>query len=173
MKRTWMVFTTLVVAIVLFGALGLAVARSPGRHIKDWRSIVSSYIAYKGWSEQMTIAQAVKAHAPRNFTKKLNLFTYGEAPYYMVNQTPSNHNGSRPLPYPPKEVWCVLLQQQTAGDDTYFLIFANLHEDMYMAEWIVHQDECCEGEPSPLSQAFLDNVAGLGCDLDLANVAVQ
>ena len=44
MKRTWMMLTTLVVAVVLIGALALAVARSPGRHTVDWRSIVTSYI---------------------------------------------------------------------------------------------------------------------------------
>jgi hypothetical protein len=173
MKRTWIVFVTLIMAIVLIGVLVLALARSPGRHTVTWRSIVTSYIEYQGWGKQVTIAQAVKARAPYNFTKELNLFTYGEAPYYMVNETSSSYNGSRPIPYPPKEVWCVLLQQQTSGNDTFSLIFANLHEDMYMAEWIVHQCECSESEPPPLSQAFLDDIASLGCDLDLTNLPVE
>jgi hypothetical protein len=50
--------------------------------------------------------------------------------------------------------------------DTYFVIFANLHQDMYNAQWIIH-----EGEKVPFSQTFLDRVASFGCDLDLSDLS--
>lgn len=73
---------------------------------------------------------------------------------------------SRPIPYPPAEVWCVLLK--LTSEDTYFVVFANLHMDMYNAQWIIH-----EGEKSPFSQTFVERVASFGCDLDLAYLSVK
>jgi len=70
---------------------------------------------------------------------------------------------SRPIPYPPTEVWCVLLK--LASEDAYSVVFANLHMDMYNAQWIIH-----EGEKAPFTQGFLEHVASLGCDLDLSGL---
>jgi hypothetical protein len=75
-----------------------------------------------------------------------------------------HYKGSHPIPYPPKEVWCVLLKL-TPPEDAYFIVFANLHQDMYNAQWIVH-----EGEKAPFSQTFLKHIADLGCDLGLTQL---
>ncbi len=185
MKRTWMVLTTVVVAAVFVIALALALARSPGRRVVDWRSAVTDYLAYKGWTRDATIKQAVKARAPYKFTEEMNLSTYGEGPHYTADTSssfnrnvttpyPTKENGAetansfrigRPIPYPPTEVWCVLLQRRTTEGDTFHFIFANLHEDMYNAEWIIHV-----GEQAPFSPTFLERVASLNCDLDLLNL---
>ncbi len=202
MKRTWMAFTALVVAVMLIVGLTLALAHSPGRNPATWEDVTYSYIKQRGWTwgQQVTIKQAVKARTPDNFTQDSNFHTYSAAsPYYTVDETASSDQNSRPgayaagdlitetilstpgyngpstattssgfrmgrpIPYPPTEVWCVLLK--LASTDTYFVVFANLHQDMYNAQWIIH-----EGEKSPFSQTFLERVASLGCDLDLANL---
>lgn len=202
MKRTWMVFTTLVVAIVLIIGLTLTVNHSPGRNPATWEDITESYVKQRGWTlgQQVTIEQAVKARAPGNFTHKMNFHTYSAAsPYYTVDEaasndqssrsvpyvasdritettlnTPSYHDPSttttsssfrmgRPIPYPPTEVRCVLLK--LVSEHTYVVVFASLHQDMYHAQWIIH-----EGEKAPFSQMFLDRVASFGCDLDLSNL---
>lgn len=202
MKRTWMVFTTLVMAIVLISGLTLALARSPGRNPATWENVTDSYIKQRGWTSgrEVTIEQTVKARTPGNFTEEMNFHTYSDAsPYYTVDETASSGQNSRPsayaasnlitetilstpsyndpstattssgfrmgrpIPYPPTEVRCVLLK--LASTDTYFVVFANLHQDMYNAQWIVH-----EGEKTPFSQTFLDRIASFGCDLDLSNL---
>ena len=102
-----------------------------------------------------------------NLTKETTLSTYSNNPNsYTTGATSGGYIGSRPIPYPPTEVWCVLLK--LSSEDTYFVVFANLHQDMYNAQWIVH-----EGERAPFSQVFLERVASFGCDLDLANLPVQ
>ncbi len=200
MKRSWLVLTTLIVAVVLMGGLMLTLIHSPGRNPETWENVTGSYVKQRELvlGQQITIKQAVKAYAPGNFTQDMNFHTYSEAsPYYAVDETTGSDAStrsvpysltdltpeptlltqsntpytatsggfrtSRPIPYPPTEVWCVLLK--LAAEDTYFVVFANLHMDMYNAQWIIH-----EGEKSPFSQAFLDHVASLGCDLDLANL---
>lgn len=202
MKRTWMVFTTLALAVVLIGGLILALARSPGRNPETWEDITQSYIKHRGWTlgQQVIIEQAVQARTPSHFTPEMNFHTYGGALcYYAVDETSDSYPStrsvpylasdlttgtllnpysnspysstttgsgfrtSRPIPYPPTEVWCVLLK--LASEDTYSVVFANLHQDMYNAQWIIH-----EGEKAPFSQAFLDRVASFGCDLDLSHL---
>jgi hypothetical protein len=202
MKRSWLVLTTLVVAVVLIGGLAIALAHSPGRDTETWKDITESYVRQRGWvlGRQVTIEKAVKARKPDNFTQDMNFHTYGDAPhYYAVDETSGGYKsthavpypagdlatetplstyspysstagttggsyiGSRPIPYPPTEVWCVLLK--LASEDTYFVVFANLHMDMYNAQWIVH-----EGEKAPFSQIFLDRVTSFGCDLDLSDL---
>jgi len=200
MKRTWLVLTTLVVAVVLIVGLAVALAQSPGRNPETWEDITDSYVRHRGSNlgRLIRVERAVQARTPSNFTEALNFHTYGDAPhYYAVDETSSSDSSSwpkpyiagasmtettllaqsnnpysstatgggfrtsRPIPYPPTEVWCVLLK--LASEDTYFVVFANLHQDMYNAQWIIH-----EGEKAPFSQAFLDRVASFGCDLDLS-----
>ncbi len=202
MKRTWVVFITLVVAVVLIVGLTLALAHSPGRNPATWEDITDSYIRQRGWTlgQQVIIEQVAKARTPGNFTQGMNFHTYSDvSPHYTVDETASSYQSSRPspyiagdritdtvlntpgysapsttttsgsfrmgrpIPYPPTEVRCVLLE--LVSEDTYFVVFANLHQDMYNAQWIIH-----EGEKSPFSQAFLERVASFGCDLDLANL---
>lgn len=202
MKKTWMVFTTLVMAIVLISGLTLALAHSPGRNPATWENVTDSYIKQRGWTlgQQVTIEQAVKARTPGNFTEEMNFHTYSDAaPHYIVDETASSYQSSRPIPYvasdritdtilntpsyndpsttttsssfrigrpipyPPTEVRCVLLK--LASTDTYFVVFANLHQDIYNAQWIIH-----EGEKAPFSQTFLERVASFGCDLNLSDL---
>ncbi len=200
MKRTWLVFTTLVVTAALIAGLLLALARSPGRNPATWENVTDGYIRHRGANLErlIVIEQAVRARRPSNFTSDMNFHTYSDAsPHYAVDETAGSDKStrsvlyslidltpeptlltqsntpytatsggfrtSRPIPYPPTEVWCVLLK--LAAEDTYFVVFANLHMDMYNAQWIIH-----EGEKAPFTQGFLERIASFGCDLDLANL---
>lgn len=48
MKRTWMMFTTLVMAVVLIGGLMLALVHSPGQNPETREDVTESYIKYGG-----------------------------------------------------------------------------------------------------------------------------
>ncbi len=43
----------------------------------------------------------------------------------------------RPLPYPPNDVWCAKLGSPDPDAPT--VVLAVLHQDMYNAEWVVHE----------------------------------
>jgi hypothetical protein len=45
--------------------------------------------------------------------------------------------GLSPLPFPPTDVWCVLLKG--GGPPAGQVVFVTLHKDLYNADWIVHQ----------------------------------
>ena len=45
--------------------------------------------------------------------------------------------GSRPMPYPPNDLWCAQLSSPDPTAPT--VVLAGLHQDMYNAEWVVHE----------------------------------
>lgn len=68
------------------------------------------------------------------------------------------NNGLRALPYPPKEVWCVVLK---GGEPGARVIFVALHSDLYNAAWIVH-----EPDGAPGSRELAGALSEIGCDLE-------
>jgi hypothetical protein len=65
--------------------------------------------------------------------------------------------GGRALPFPPKDLWCVLLNEEGGNGRVVYLA---LHEDMYNADWIVH-----ESAGTPLDVVLTARLAAVGCDL--------
>jgi hypothetical protein len=72
-------------------------------------------------------------------------------------------DGRMPLPFPPTEVWCVLLDVQPLTEEAapeHAIIFVAQHRDIYNADWLVH-----EGETAPFSPALVESLSRIGCDL--------
>ncbi len=70
--------------------------------------------------------------------------------------------GQRPLPYPPVDLWCALLGQESAASRS--IVFLALHQDMYNADWVLH--EGAKDPPAPEAAAVLSEV---GCELGLGH----
>ena len=157
MKKTLFAIIALLVSVVLIVTLALALTNSPGRRVAGWQTAVDAYITHKGGVD---VLDAVEARAPEHFTQATDLHTYAPGPYYVVDDPLGEHNGSKPLPYPPEDVRCVLLQE--SDTETHQLIFAAYHVDLYSAEWVIHEDG-----HAPFSQATHNLLAQLGCALDL------
>jgi hypothetical protein len=64
------------------------------------------------------------------------------------------------LPFPPEEVWCVLLKGQPRDR---VVLVARHHREPYYTEWITHQ-----GPGEPFDQPVLETLSALGCDLAIA-----
>jgi hypothetical protein len=100
--------------------------------------------------------------------------TYGKGTFYRsdaryVRRTPtpglfglSTRMSLRPLPYPPTEVWCVLLRlgngESGSSNVASRVVFVVLHQDLYNAAWVVH-----EAEMLSLSSDLEADLAELGC----------
>jgi len=126
-------------------------------------SVLYSYLGYRNSTTQQLapIQQMVEATRPGNFTPEMSKATFGSGPYYRTtfSDRPIGDQGSRAIPYPPVEVWCVLLRQ---SDSTLpRVVFYAQHQDMYNADWIVHEPAA---ETLPELQASL---AAVGCKLIL------
>ena len=63
------------------------------------------------------------------------------------------------LPYPPAEVWCVVVRR--AGQTQPGLVFLAQHQDLYFIEWVVH-------EPTAQTLPELNaSLAAVGCNVTL------
>ena len=125
------------------------------------------------------VRQIVHAARPWNLTPQVSKATFGNSVYYQTTygyNTPggvgsratatpwprefsSQRNAVRPLPFPPVDVWCVLLRQ--AGEASPGAVFVAQHQDLYNADWILHEPAA---ESLPELSAILSSV---GCDLAL------
>lgn len=119
------------------------------------------------------VKQISPASRPRHFTSAMSGPSYGDSPYYRTTnhyQEPaipsltapdatSIHffsESGRPLPFPPERLWCALLDP---GDlVARRLVFVALHQDLYNADWIVHEAQA--GASSADLASALDR---LGC----------
>jgi hypothetical protein len=132
-------------------------------------------------TQSLSVHRFIQASRPWNFTPQMSAATWGDSAYYRTTHgywvTPVSTSfllwgsptrsvdnltyaggGPRPLPFPPIELWCVLLRQE--GQASPVIVLLALHEDLYNADWILH-------EPSGDAQAVAAHLAQVGCELDL------
>ncbi len=126
---------------------------------------VQTYVFFKHttMSQTLTINQYVWASMPQNFRAEMSRDSFGNAYYYQTTQhfaqavqptatrpataTPfgavspysvsTAYLSGRPLPYPPTDLWCV--QLNSPDPSAPHVVLAALHQDMYNAEWVVHE----------------------------------
>jgi hypothetical protein len=172
------------IALVMLVPLALVIivalsAYKPGPPDKVVTAVYG-YLRYQESSSQQAAAvqQIVHAGRPQNLTLQMSKATFGDSVYYQTTYgfdapgglgsrataTPwprefsSQRGGVRPMPFPPVDVWCVLLRQ---ADKAQRVVFVAEHQDLYNADWILH-------EPSAESQPELNAIlSSVGCDLVL------
>lgn len=139
----------------------------------DARAELNRYLEYQYGRSGIRPAarEIVLASRPGRFTAAMSGASYGDSPYYRTTNhyrgpTAEEQPGAtsihffsesgRPLPYPPVRLWCVLLD---LGDlAARRLVLVALHQDLYNADWIVHE-AAADGRNAELNAA-LDT---LGC----------
>ena len=104
------------------------------------QQVVQAYVQYRGksLSQPLVVGEYTEARLPQNFRPIMSELSYGDTPYYQTTQrTNTNYPGQKPLPYPPTDLWCV--QLLTPDPTAPKVVLAALHQDIYNAEWIVHE----------------------------------
>jgi hypothetical protein len=103
---------------------------------------LDKYTAYQELGHSMLVTMQVvdRAAKPWKFTREPGFIVYGDTPYYVTDNTYSldllENSGRMPLPYPPKELWCVLLRLEpvyTYGSPRLQMVFVARHQDLYNA----------------------------------------
>ncbi len=152
-KRPWIFIPTLAVIILLITLLVLSSNSTPG-----WKAKLDAYLAYLRTIGEPSYAlvTAVPAGNPAGFSAEMSAGSFSDS-IALLSTPASNADysaGLQPVPYPPDQLWCVLLadgpQQQ--------VVYVALHNSLYNAEWLVHVPPDPWG--SPALQSTLSNV---GC----------
>ena len=150
----------------------------------DWQDELHRYLQYKNTSisGKYMVVSTVKARKPWNFIAEMSLATFGESMYYQTEihyskETPDLETDSTlskepskgnliSLPYPPAEVWCVLLERENQiGNDlpakgSQNIVLVGLHQDLYNTDYIIHEI------PKSMQTTTSGEVATtIGCDV--------
>jgi hypothetical protein len=131
-------------AALLLAALGMIVlAEIPSRTGMPSmaRTRLDQYLDDTYPLGEIHVVTAVRAKRPAGFEREMSGLVFGDGVYYQSDLGPvrTETDSLLPLPYPPRELWCVLLQDSTAvteGDS--HVVFPALHMDIYNADWLVH-----------------------------------
>ena len=146
-------FLVLVAALVVL----IIIVATRGSSPRD--AALSRYLTYfNPIAQGVRVASFVHATHPTKFTAEMSGPVVGSSSFYRTDVRYSgdaNGSGLRPLPYPSSDVSCALL---TGSTNKQWIVFVVLHEDMYNADWLVH--EARTSWPNDELRATLD---AIGC----------
>jgi hypothetical protein len=171
-RRIRIVFLAGLIAVA---AVAVLFAAMPARADTKQQAL-SRYFARRMTTagQPLRAGRQVRAANPGALDDSLGAATYGSGIYYhttfdysaapasapapvrTVQFMPAKGDSLRPLPYPPREVWCVWLVPP--DDSRSPVVLLARHQDLYNAEWIVHEPLADAGDTSEL-------VLALGCDV--------
>ncbi len=153
----YVIIIVLVAVVAVLAVVAISSLHSPQQ------DALSQYVRYQyAIQPGLVVSQVVQASHPERFTADMSGPVFGTSSFYQVGtsvpaSTPgvvAQSSGQRPLPYPPQQLACVLLGS-LKGDS---VVFVALHQDMYNAQWLVHQSRY----PWP-SAELKAQLATLGC----------
>ena len=164
MKRDALLLTPLVLLVVLVGVIAAEIPDRVGLPVSV-QTRLDHYIAHASPREVATVRSVERAKKPWNFVEDRSQAVFGDSVHFQVD---SGSVGSLPLSFPPKELWCVLLEREDtstgdalAGGAAHAVLFVGLHMSMYEADWLVHE---AVGDTAMDLKKTLSMV---GCDLEL------
>lgn len=145
------------------------------------QAALNEYVFYRQSlpSASVIVERVARAALPSHFTTDSSGASYGASNIYRTTHdyrepiavnlpnspiiTPSLQylGAGRPISFPPVDLWCVLLKH----DNQQQVIFVALHQDLYNADWLVHEP------PADIStRALSDRLVALGCNLDFGTL---
>lgn len=147
---------SLIISLFILVAIAVATTISEARRPPDWQPELERYLIGQTTpsSGVLRLQSAVRASRPWQFSQDM-----------IGRKTP---NTGKYLPFPPAEVWCILLEQDRSltGDATqlgaYTVVFAARHETVHFTYWVIY-----EGASFPSTPTFQENLSRLGCELKL------
>jgi hypothetical protein len=144
-KRTFTLSIALLLLLAVVAAAAAATAQFPRKSGPPAvaRALLDVYVAQTFPGSEVSLHAIERAPRPENLRQALAGPSFGDSVHFQTDRGPSSANaGDRaPLPFPPREAWCVLLTEPaTRGEaPTRTIVLLALHVDLYNADWVVHQ----------------------------------
>ncbi|UCC86535.1 MAG: hypothetical protein JSV81_17040 [Anaerolineales bacterium] len=156
MKRALFFLMPSLVLVSLVVAVLIAEARRP----PGWRAELDEYLAGNATFRhgRGSVQSVDLASKPWNFGQDMGRAVFSDGTW-----------GALELPFPPTEVWCVLLKRDLpalnglAGESPYMVVFVSYHTDrLWNQGWVIHV-----GARNPFTPTFVESLSVIGCDLGL------
>lgn len=119
------------------------------------RQEVQTYLHCRSaaYSQTLQIGEWVQARLPQNFHADMSRASFSDTPYYETDcRFNPDYAGYKPMPYPPNDLWCVkVISADPKAPKT---VFVALHQDIYNADWVVHEVTDPEMVPAAVGCRF-------------------
>lgn len=161
MKRRALLIVPVLLLVVLAFAVTAQIPQAAGLPARV-ETRLSQYVDSPFAPDGTSVVRVVRARKPWSFTKEMSGRVLGDSVYFQTDHSliPARSGGPSPLPFPPKELWCALLEcpdGSTLGSHT--ILFVGLHMDIYNGDWLVHEAR------DPTSPELRRFITMIGCDL--------
>ena len=91
----------------------------------------------KTYTQPLQLGESVQARLPQNFQADMSKASFSNTPYYETDcRFNPDYAGYKPMPYPPNDLWCVKVI--SADPQAPQAVVVALHQDIYNADWVVH-----------------------------------
>jgi hypothetical protein len=151
----------LAVLALVAAILVVVLMQNEARFPQEARAQLDRFLAYDSVRAQRppSVQQIVGASKPWAFTPNPGIISFGGGVHFRPDYDYDGREGvgPKPLPFPPADVWCVLLDYDSVRSG----IFVALHQDLYNADWVVHT-----GWKRLSIEEFERLASGVGCELD-------
>jgi hypothetical protein len=152
----------LVLCLPTIAVAGVVMSNNRANPRPSYEMALGEYIVYRHAATMPTptIKQYAQARMPQNFRPDMSKVSFGNSTYYRTDRrydkqadtqgwsltmtattvptlTRMDYRPTMPLPYPPNELWCVQLSSSDPAAPK--VVVVGLHQDIYNAEWIVHE----------------------------------
>ena len=159
MQKRILVGLPILAASLIF--LGLWIAEKIA--IPSWKSELNQYIAFKvsPADPPITIQRAIQASKPWQFKLEMSVSTFGDCIYFQtaICYRAEEMLAAPPLTFPPEDIWCALLKTTATGEESDWVVFIAKHQDLYNADWIVHESSKSIADPQ-----LKDDLTNIGCE---------
>ena len=154
----------LTIPLVVLIATAIVVLSFESKRPPDWRVELNDYLRY----DQSRFAGGTKVQAitaarqPWNFSPEMSHLVFGKSVFRTDNSYDGTPGGHIVLPYPPEQVWCVLLSRsdrfsQNSRNEIVFV--AHHNDNVWWRDWVVH-----EGTATPADPELKKTLLSIGCD---------
>jgi hypothetical protein len=158
MKKTSLIAVPFIVIAGVITALLLL----DSRHEYAWEDNLEHYLIYLRATGQPSyqLVSAVPSSKPANFTPQMSDQSFSDSIAFQTSQISGSEYAAslQAMPYPPAELWCLLLKDGHQEQ----LIYMALHNNLQNADWVVHIPSDPWG-----SLQLQSNLQNLGCTFDL------
>jgi len=101
---------------------------------------IQTYLHCRGavYTQPLRMGEWVQARLPQKFQADMSKASFSNTPYYETDcRFNPDYAGYKPMPYPPNDLWCVkVISTDPKAPQA---IVVALHQDIYNADWVVHE----------------------------------
>ena len=118
----------------------ILVANQQSSQLDPRRQEVQAYLHCRSaeFTPTLRVGDYVPARLPQKFQANMSKASFSNTPYYQTTcRFNPEYAGYKPLPYPPNELYC--MKVSSADPTAPAAIVIALHQDIYNADWVVHE----------------------------------